>query len=281
MNPKHRLFKAHIFTKLLAIFSFIFIISAVLFIFALVFYKAGSSLSLEFIFSKPKGFPIGTSGGVFPAVIGSLYFTFVATVFATALAFCVAIFLEFYCTNGKLKQLIKVVIGVIAGIPSIILGLFGYSFLVVYLGIGISILAGGLVLGLMIFPYIEVKFERIFSDINKRYALYSSALGVNNIFFIFNIVLPVAWRDLLSTISLASSLAMGATAPILLTGAVFYASTAKSILSPSMALPLHLYYLVGENISVQNAFATASVLLILLLIINISTYIFSYWRRER
>jgi phosphate transport system permease protein len=271
-----RMLQSHNYVRILSTAAFSVVTAVIIMIFLLVFIKAGNNLNLSFFLEKPSGFPIGSEGGVFPAIVGSLAFTLIASVSASILALIVALYLEFYCKSEKYGDAIRVVVGVIAGIPSIILGLFGYSFLVVYLGFGISVLSGGLVLGLMIFPYIEIKLERIFRDINEVYKISTYALGVNTFYYIVHIIIPLGWRNMVSIISLASSLAMGATAPILLTGAVFYAKAPKSIFSPAMALPLHLYNLVGENISIGNAFATAGVLLILLVVLNLITWSFSY-----
>ncbi|HZK01745.1 MAG TPA: hypothetical protein VFC96_02665, partial [Anaerovoracaceae bacterium] len=100
-------------------------------------------------------------------------------------------------------------------------------------------------------------------------------------YYIIYIVIPLAWRDVVSTISLVSSMAMGASAPLLLTGAVFYAKVPKSVFSPAMALPLHLYHLVSESISLENAFATAGVLLIILIMLNLLTWVLSYFGEEK
>lgn len=271
----------HKLVKLLSFTAFIAVIAIVLTIFVIVFFKSERQINFSFLTDRPKGTPIGSQGGIFPAIVGSLYFTLTACVFATILSLVIAIYLKFYCTKEKYMKMLRIVIGIIGGIPSIILGLFGYSFLVVHLNFGISILSGGLVLGIMIFPYMEIKFEQIFHDIDQAYKTNVYSLGVNTYYYIFHLVIPLAWRDIVSTISLMSSMAMGASAPLLLTGAVFYSKAPKSILSPAMALPLHLYHLVSESISIENAFATAGVLLIILILLNMVTWLLSYWGEEK
>lgn len=250
-------------------------------IFVIIFAKSGSSITLNFLTDKPGGFPIGSEGGIFPAIIGSLCFTLLAICFASFFSLTVSIYLEFYCKIKNFERAIRTLIGVIGGIPSIVLGLFGYSFLVVFLGFGRSVLSGGLVLGFMIFPYLEIKFESIFHDINRAHRLQADSLGVNTIYFIIHIVIPLAWSRMLSAISLVSGTALGAAAPLMLTGAVFYAKVPKSVLSPAMALPFHLYNLVAESISAEKAFATAGVLIIMLVLLNVASWLIGYLGEER
>ena len=278
---RRKTFAVHAFIRVLSITAFIAVLTFIFTLFALVFVKSRDHLNVHFLTDSPKGFPLGSEGGIFPAIMGSIGFTWVACVLSTFLSFMTAVYLQFYCSNGKYKQLMRVVIGMLAGIPSIILGLFGYSFLVVRLGFGISILSGGLVLGLMVFPYMTIRFERIFTAIADRYEAGSYAMGVNTVYYILHVVLPLAWRDMVSTMSFVSGMAMGASAPLLLTGAVFYAKAPKSLLSPAMALPLHLYHLLSESISLENAFASAAVLLLILILLNVLTWLFGYYGDEK
>ncbi|WIF93972.1 PstA family ABC transporter permease [Caminicella sporogenes] len=272
--------KKHLFIKIWTVVSGLLFLTVVIYIFGFIIIKGINSISYKFIIEKPDGFPLGTEGGIFPAIVGSICFTLVAVIFALITAFATSVYIVFYEKNEKVKSFIRFIIGTIAGIPSIVLGLFGYSFLIVYLNLEISILTGGIVLGIMIFPFIEVRFEKSFLEVNRGLIEASYSMGVNKFYTIFNMVLPVCYRDMLSAISMAGSLAMGATAPILFTGAVIYAPVPKSLFSPAMALPMHLYILISEGISLKNAYGTALVLLMLLLIMNGLPVIFSMWKGE-
>ncbi|QZY55246.1 PstA family ABC transporter permease [Crassaminicella profunda] len=258
----------HIGIKLWSSFSGIILMILVLYINIYIFSKGGSGLNSDFLLDMPKGFPLGTEGGIFPAIIGSICFTGIACFFASMIAIATAVYLNFYCSNKKLCGMIHVVIQSTAGIPSIVLGLFGYTFLVVYLNLGLSLLSGGIVLSVMIFPFIEVRVEKALGEINKELIYASYALGISKSYTFFKIILPMCFSEILSAIVLAGGFAMGATAPIMFTGGVVYAPVPNSLFSPAMALPYHLYMLIGEGISMENAYKTASVLLLFLLILN-------------
>lgn len=258
----------HIGIKLWSIFSGMILMALVLYINIYIFSKGVHGLNIDFLLDLPKGFPLGTEGGVFPAIIGSICFTMIACFFASLIAIATALYLNFYCTNRKTYGMIHMVIQSTAGIPSIVLGLFGYTFLVVYLNFGFSLLSGGTVLGIMIFPFIEVRVEKALGEINKELIYASYALGISKAYTFFKIILPMCLSEILSSIALAGGFAMGATAPIMFTGGVVYAPIPKSLFSPAMALPYHLYILIGEGISMENAYKTAFVLLLFLLMLN-------------
>lgn len=261
------------------ILSAVIVISIILFIILFIFAKGIPFIDLQFLFDRPRGMPLGVEGGIFPAIMGSLYFTLIAVFFASIIAISVAVYIKFYAISSKITALMHLVIQSITGIPSIVLGLFGYSFLVVYLNMGVSLLAGGLTLGVMIFPFIEVRVEKILNEVDKEMIYSSYALGLSKSYTFFKLILPICFNDILSTITLAAGFAMGAAAPVIFTGAVINSSVPKSILSPAMALPYHLYILVGEGISLDMAYATASVLLILLFLINLLVLLAAYLRK--
>lgn len=272
-NSKYSLLKMWI------ILSSVLVIFIILFIILFVFSKAINFIDLNFIFDRPRGMPLGMKGGVFPAIMGSFYFTLIAVLFASYIAIAVAVYIKFYAKNNKIIILIHLVIQSITGIPSIVLGLFGYSFLVVYLNMGVSLLAGGLTLGVMIFPFIEIRVEKILNEVDKDIIYSSYALGMSKSYTFFKLISPVCFNDILATISLAACFAMGAAAPIIFTGAVINSSVPDNILSPAMALPYHLYILVGEGISLDMAYATAAILLGLLFLINFIVLIIVHLRK--
>lgn len=260
-------------TKIWIISSIVFLFLILFFIFVYVINNGSQSITFDFIMSKPSGSPIGKEGGIFPAIIGTLQLGLIATMSALVLSLLTSIYIKIYCKNNGFILFIRKIIGIMNGIPSIVLGLFGYSFFVIHLRYGISLLSAGLVLGLMIFPNMEIRFEKVFEEVELSYKMAAYSLGVNELYYIVKILLPISFRKLLSIVTLSTCYAMGATAPIMLTGAVYYSGVAKSVFSPIMALPVHIYMLLGESISIEKAFATASILLILLLSINIISFV--------
>ncbi|SHI96566.1 PstA family ABC transporter permease [Lutispora thermophila] len=260
--------------------SFILTIASGSFVILYIFIKGFKSVDLEFLLSNPGGIPIGTEGGVFPAIIGSILLMLIAIVFASILAIATAVYIVFYCRSQRLENIADAIIQCMAGVPSIVLGLFGYSVMVVTFNMGRSLLSAGLTLGLMIFPFIQVRVEKAFQEFSRSAINASYSLGVSKVYTIFKLVLPQCRRDIVSSITLAGGFAMGAAAPIMLTGAVIFAPVPKSLSSPVMALPLHLYILANEGISMEKAYATALVLIALLIIINIFAMTLTLWRKE-
>lgn len=244
-------------------------VGLLIFLIAYVFIKAGGVINLNFILAKPAGFPVGSAGGIWPAIVGSLLVTLIASLFATILAFFTAVYVIFYCQNERIRLAINLIIQCIAGIPSIVLGLFGYAFLVIKLNLGLSMIASGLTLAIMIFPFIEIRIQKLFQETNQELLAASAALGINRSYTIIYLLLPMYRKQILSIITLASGFAMGAAAPVMLTGCMMNAPVPKSLFSPFMSLPYHLYVLMGEGISLENAYGTAFVLMMLILLINL------------
>ncbi len=266
--------------KVWIILSFLTVFIVIIYIFGYVFKNGLDSINTEFIFGYPKGMPIGSEGGIFPAIIGSLFLMFIACLLASILAISTSIYTVFYCESKKIESIIHLIIQCMAGVPSIVLGLFGYTLLVLYLRLGRTLLSGGITLGIMIFPYIQVRVEKTLKEVDKDIIDSSYALGVSKVYTLFKLILPICKADIVSAITLAGGFAMGATAPIILTAAVMFAPIPKSLSSPVMALPFHLYILTGEGISLEKAYGTALVLILILLIINILSVVLNIRRRQ-
>lgn len=260
--------------------SVVIVAIVILFIFTYILGYGISSIDLEFIFASPKGIPLGVEGGIFPAIIGSLLLMILSCIFASFLAITTAIYTVFYLQSERMSNLIHLIIQCMAGIPSIVLGMFGYTLLIVYLKINRSLLTASITLGIMIFPYIEVRIEKIFKEIDSNIVNSSYALGVSKFYTITRLILPRYKSDIMSALLLAGGFAMGATAPIILTGAVIFAPTPRSLFSPVMALPFHLYILSGEGISLEKAYGTAAILIIILFIINILSLVINLKNEE-
>ncbi len=232
--------------------------------------RGGSSLTVEFLTTAPRGLPLGTSGGVLPAIKGTLLLVLIAVLAAAVPGLITAIYLSEYGESSKFTTLVNITIQCMAGIPSIVTGLFGYAFFVVYLGFGFSLLAGGLSLGIMIFPVIVLTARDALLAVNEQYRLTGAALGVSRWYMLHRVIIPQAAPAILSGILLAMGYAAGATAPIMVTAAVISAGMSGGLMEPVMALPYHLYILFSQHISMEKAYGTALLLVLLLLFLNIT-----------
>ncbi|APF28645.1 phosphate ABC transporter permease PstA [Clostridium sporogenes] len=244
------------------------VVFIVFFIIAYVIKNGIHTINKDFLLNNPKGMPLGKEGGIFPAIVGSLLLMFISSITASILGIATAVYLTLYNKNKKIDGIIHIIIHSISGIPSIVLGLFGYSFLVFFLDLGVSLLAGAITLSIMIFPYIEVVTEKAIEEVDKKLIVSSYSLGIDKTYTFFKIILPQCIEEIVSGIMLSGGFAMGATAPIMLTSAVISAPTPDSIMSPVMALSYHLYILISQGISMENAYGTAFVLMSILIILN-------------
>ena len=270
---------------LYSLLSFLLIFSALLFFFLYIFYKGYKVISPSFLLEAPKGMVLGEEGGIFPAITGSLAFSLTALVLSGLPSLFTAIFMVFYAKEGRKKESLHFFIHLLSGVPSIVLGLFSYSLFVYQLKLGRSVLSGAIALAIMIFPFMEIRMEKIFEEVPKSYLQSSESLGCSKGYTIRRLVLPYTLPELLSTMLLAFCFALGATPPILFTGGVAFAKSPTSLLSPAMALPLHLYLLLVQGgSSLSRAYGTALVMLFLLLIGNgiaslLTAYCHRKWRR--
>lgn len=262
------------------IFKILLIINISIFLFILLslFIKLiaeGSSvLSLEFVFGSPKGLPPGKEGGVFPAITGSLITFFLSSFISSILALMTSLYIVFYLKNEKLKNMLKIIIQCTSGIPSIVLGLFGYTLLVYRMRLGRSVLSASITLAIMIFPFIEIRLEKLFLNCNRDTIENALSLGMDMGFIIRKMILKSLRNQIIQSVTLGGSLAIGATAPTMLTGAVIHTGIPKNIMKPFMSLSYHLYILINEGISTKMGYGTALVLMIILLIINILSLTF-------
>ena len=265
--------------------SFLLIFSALLFFFLYIFYKGYKVISPSFLLEAPKGMVLGEEGGIFPAITGSLAFSLTALVLSGLPSLFTAIFMVFYAKEGRKKESLHFFIHLLSGVPSIVLGLFSYSLFVYQLKLGRSVLSGAIALAIMIFPFMEIRMEKIFEEVPKSHLQSSESLGCSKGYTLRKLVLPYTLPELLSTMLLAFCFALGATPPILFTGGVAFAKSPTSLLSPAMALPLHIYLLLVQGgSSLSRAYGTALVMLFLLLIGNgiaslLTAYCHRKWKR--
>lgn len=263
-------------TKYWAYLSMGLVTAIILFLFGYVFYRGADTISWEFLTQAPSGAVLGEEGGIWPAIVGSICFTATAIVLGSIPAIATALYMVFYCKNRRIKGLIRMVVQCISGIPSIVLGLFAYSFLVRDLAWGRCILSSGVALAIMILPFIEVRAEKTFHELPPQMVQSSYALGCSRWYTVWNIILPACKGELVSGIILGGCYAMGATAPMIFTGAVAYASVTKSLMEPAMALPMHLYLLLAQGTtSMDTAYGTAFVMMALILLSNLLATIYA------
>lgn len=258
-------------TKLIhlwALLSCALTLGLIFFLFAFVFARGAGAISWEFLSTGPKGLIIGTEGGILPAIAGSLYYTGIAAAFASILGIGAAIYQVFYCRSSRIATFIALIMQCMAGVPSIVMGLFGYSLLVLTFGWGKCILAGGITQGIMILPFIQVRAERALRELDPALVNASLSLGVSKAYTIRRLVLPQCLPQLVSAVILGACYAMGAAAPLIFTGAVIMSKVPKNVMKPAMALPYHLYTLLTQGTSSQNAYGTAFVLMLVVLLAN-------------
>ena len=269
--------------KLVQIWAYLsigLVLGVIVFLFLFIFVQGYDTISWEFISQPPRGAVMGSEGGIWPAIVGSFCFTAVAVVLGGIPAIATALYMVFYCKSRRAAAGIRLVVQCISGIPSIVLGLFAYSFFVRDLGWGRCILASGMALAIMILPFLEVRAEKAFRELPPQILQASRALGCSRGYTILKIALPACRGELVSGLILGACFAMGATAPLIFTGGVAYAGLPDSLMRPAMALPLHLYLLIAQGAtSLDTAYGTAFVMMAILLVGNLLAT--TYARRSR
>jgi phosphate transport system permease protein len=228
----------------------------------------------------------GATGGILPAIIGTVCLVFLAVSVALPLGIASAVYLSEYAKDNRLTRLIRLGIITLAGVPSIIFGLFGLALFVILLGFGASILAGGLTLACMILPTIIVATEEALRAIPKSFREGSLALGAGKWQTIYLNVLPYAFPGIMTGAILSIGRAAGETAPILLTAAAFFLpALPTSVFDQVMALPYHLYILATQHPDAALVrpmqYGTALVLLVLVFGMNlIAIFTRNYFREK-
>ena len=222
----------------------------------------------KFLTEGPRGLPLGGAGGIRPALEGSLALIAVGLSLALPLGVGSAIFLTEYARSHALLQPVRFAAECLAAVPSIVYGLFGYAFLVVFMALNVSLLAGGLTLGFVMFPLILIGTQESLEAVDWRYREAALALGVTRSYMVRRIILPKAWPGIVSITVLAAGHAFGSAAPVLYTASVIFSRSGLDLASPVMTLPTHLYYLVSEAVSFDHAYGTALVLVVVLLAAN-------------
>ena len=216
-----------------------------------------------------------TKGGILPAILGTLYLTFGAVAVALPLGIVSAIYLTEYARQGRIVRIIRIGVNCLAGVPSVVFGLFGLGFFVVFLGFGSCILSGALTLGILILPTIIGATEEALKAVPQTFREASLALGVSKWLTIWKVVLPLALPGILTGSILGIGRAAGETAPIMFTAAAFYtAKLPASIFDEVMALPYHIYVLAtaGTFIDETRPLQYGTVLVLVGLVLGIDLF---------
>jgi phosphate transport system permease protein len=222
-------------------------------------------LHLDFFLESPR--QMGRTGGIFSTLVGTLVLTAVAVVIATPLGVGTAIFLREYTRESRVSRIIRFGTDCLAGVPSIIFGLFGFVFFVIFLRMGWSILSGGLTLATMILPTIICTAEEAIKSIPYSLREVSFGLGATRWQTVRKVVLPNAFPGILTGVLLGVGRSVGETAAVILTAGSSFLMP-ESLFSPIRTMAVHFYILAREGISMEMAYATGAALILLILVIN-------------
>jgi phosphate transport system permease protein len=244
-------------------------VAVLVFIIFFILRKGLPALSLEFLTKNPSD--MGKGGGIFSTVIGTIVLTALAILIATPLGVGTAIYLTEYTWENAVTRIIRFGAECLAGIPSIIFGLFGFILFVTKLGFGWSILSGGLTLAFMILPTLIRTSEEAIRSVPPAYRTVSFSLGGTKWQTVTRVVLPSALPGIVTGIILSVGRSIGETAAVIFTaGSALRLPT--SLFSSSRTMAVHFYILAREGISMSRAYGTAAVLIIAILAVNIATY---------
>jgi phosphate transport system permease protein len=259
------------------------IVIPVLLIIWLIISKGWSALSLEFLFTMPRNGM--RAGGIFPAIVGTFYLVITSIAFSLPIGVAAAIYLSEYAKDNLLTRIINLAIINLAGVSSVVFGLFGLSLFVIFLKFGVSIISGALTLGIMALPVIITTAREALRAVPKSYREVSFSLGASRWQTIRHSVLPHALPGILTGAILSIGRVAGETAPILFTVAAFYLpQLPHSLRDQVMALPYHLYIMTTQipGIPENYRYGTALVLVGLVLIMNIAAVVIrSKYRKKK
>jgi len=265
------------------LFATLLIVVPVLLIIWLIISKGASALSFKFLFTMPQDGM--KAGGILPAIVGTFYLVVVSIAFSLPIGVLAAIYLSEYAKDNLLTRIINLAIINLAGVSSVVFGLFGLSLFVVFLKFGVSIISGALTLGIMALPVIITTAREALRAVPKSYREVSFSLGASRWQTIRHSVLPHALPGILTGAILSIGRVAGETAPILFTVAAFYLPKLPHSLGDQvMALPYHLYIMTTQipGIPENYRYGTALVLVGLVLIMNIAAVVIrSKFRKKK
>jgi len=252
------------------------LVTVIILVFIVVFVleKGLPVLSLSFLFSNPE--EMGRAGGIFPTLIGTIVLPLLAILIATPLGLGTSVYLTEYTRESRITKVIRFGTDCLAGIPSIIFGLFGFIFFVTTLGMGWSILSGGLTLAFMILPTIIRTSEEAIKAVPKSYRDVSFSLGATRWQTVRRVILPNALPGILTGVMLGIGRSIGETAAVIFTAGSSL-RLPSSIFDSTRTMAVHFYILAREGISSENAYGTAAALIIAVLLVNLTAYWLMHW----
>ncbi len=249
-----------------------------------VFYQGAGVISWDFL-TKMWSHQNIQEGGIFPAILGTLLLGIGVAVFSIPVGICTAIYLNEYAKDNLFTRTIKLAIRNLAGVPSIVYGLFGLSLFVLLFKFGTSLIAASLTLGCMTLPWIITSSEEALKAVPDSFREASLALGATKWQTIRNIVLPNSLGGMSTGSILGVSRAMGETAPIIMVGATFFINyLPTSLFDKFMALPYHLFILATQHSNPyarEYALGTALVLILIIFLLNLGIFIIRYKIRRK
>ncbi|MHB8109664.1 MAG: phosphate ABC transporter permease PstA [Syntrophorhabdaceae bacterium] len=255
--------------RVLLNFQAIFTVGILVIIVAIIFFKGFPQFNFGFIFSSPQD--MGRHGGIFPEIVSTILLALLSIILATPLGVGTAIFLTEYTRESTFTKFIRFGVESLAGIPSILYGLFGFIFFVIKLGMGWSVLAGVFTMTIMILPTIIRTSEEAIRSVPRQLRIVSYSLSATKWETIKKVVLPAAMPGILTGIMLSIGRAVGETAAIIFTmGSSLRLPT--SLMESGRTMAVHFYILAREGISMEKAYGTAVVLVLSILFINIIAY---------
>lgn len=226
-------------------------------------------LTLEFIFAQPED--MGRHGGILPSIIGTVLLALLSIVLATPLGVGTAIFLTEYTRESAFTKIIRFGVESLAGIPSILYGLFGFIFFVIKLRMGWSLVAGVLTMTIMILPTIIRTSEEAIRSVPRNLRIVSYSLSATKWETVTKVVIPSALPGILTGIMLSVGRAVGETAAVIFTmGSSLRLPT--SLFDSGRTMAVHFYILAREGISMEKAYATSLVLVLSILLVNVAAY---------
>ena len=246
------------------------VVLPILFVVIYIVVQGAPAISLEFVTAMPRDGM--RAGGVWPAIVGTGLLTLGTAVFAVPVGVAVAIYLAEYARDTLITRLIRLAIINLAGVPSVVYGLFGLGLFVIFLQFGTSILAGSLTLAIMTLPVIISTAEEALRAVPQSFRIVSLSLGGTQWQTVRRVVLPQALPGILTGVILGLERAAGETAPILFTVAAFFLPRLpRSIFDQTMALPYHLFVISTQvpGMPIRIQYGTVLVLLVFVLSMNV------------
>ncbi|MEO0077674.1 MAG: phosphate ABC transporter permease PstA [candidate division WOR-3 bacterium] len=251
----------------------LFTLAVLFFIISYIVSKGIHIITPEFLFGMPER--MGKEGGILPTIIATIYITAVAVLIATPLGVGSAVYLTEYTRESFITKLVRFGADALAGVPSIIFGLFGFIFFVIRLRMGWSLLAGGITLAFMILPTIIRTSEEAIRAVPHSLREVSYSLGGGKSQTIARVVLPNALPGILTGVILGMGRSVAETAVVIFTAGSSLVIP-KSLLDPARTMSVHFYILAREGLSMERAYGTALLLVITILAINVVAYLLMY-----